>query len=380
MTTDVRFIDLAAQQRRLGSGIAGAIARVLDHGRYIMGPEVFELEERLASYCGVKHAVTCSSGTDALLMALMARRVGPGDAVFVPTFTFAATAEVVALLGATPVFVDVDASTFNLDPISLRDVVAATIREARLRPACVVAVDLFGHPADYDSITEVATAADMWVLADAAQSFGATYRGRKTGALGDITATSFFPAKPLGCYGDGGAVFTDEDATAELLRSIRVHGQGRDKYENVRVGINGRLDTIQAAVLLQKLTILDDELAARDAVANRYAEALDDAVVVPRVAQGATSAWAQYTLRIENRDEVMDRLRSEGIPTAVYYPRPLHRQSAYSTTGCPSGLAVADELARTVVSLPMHPYLDATGQQAVSAALRRAVLDRPLER
>ena len=366
-------MDLEAQQRRLGDSITRAIARVLDHGRYVMGPEVGELEERLAAYCGVRHAVTCSSGTDALLMALMARGVGPGDAVFVPTFTFAATAEVVALLGATPVFVDVHRETFNLDVESLRDAVERTERESALRLACVVPVDLYGLPADHGAIAKVAAASGLWVLADAAQSLGARHGDRRTGSLGDVAATSFFPAKPLGCYGDGGAVFTDDDETAAVLRSIRVHGQGSTRYENVRVGVNGRLDTIQAAVLLEKLTIFDDELAARARVAERYSSVLEGAVEVPPADAASTSAWAQYTVRLAWRDSVAERLRVAGIPTAVYYPCPLHRQPAYRDDASTRELPVADELAATVLSLPMHPYLEEDQQDAVTGALLEAV-------
>lgn len=376
MTEPMQFVDLAAQRQRLGTRIDAAVARVHEHGQYIMGPEVFELEERLADYCGARHAISCSSGTDALLLALLARQVGPGDAVFVPTFTFAATAEVVALVGATPVFVDVDAETFNIDPASLRAAVSGVRDEGHLHPACVVAVDLFGLPADYDAIHEVTTDNGMWLLADAAQSFGATYHGRTVGTLGDVTATSFFPAKPLGCYGDGGAVFTDDDETAGILRSLRVHGQGTHKYENVRVGINGRLDTIQAAILLEKLTILDDERAARAAIADRYAEALEGVVATPACLQGVSSAWAQYTIRHPTRDGLAGALRSSGVPTAVYYPLPLHRQPAYKSD-VRTAMPVAEDLAQTVLSLPIHPYLSTAQQCGVVEAIQRAVTDQP---
>jgi dTDP-4-amino-4,6-dideoxygalactose transaminase len=293
----VQLVDLQAQRRRLGGRIEQAIARVLDHGQFVMGPEVFDLEERLAELCGVKHAITCSSGTDALLMALLAWGIGPGDAVVVPSFTFASTAEVIALLGATPVFVDVLEDTFNIDPDSIRAGIRVA-HDAGLRPRAVIPVDLFGQPADYDSVGMTAREHGLLVLADAAQSLGGSWRGRPVGSLAEITATSFFPSKPLGCYGDGGALFTDDDDMAAVLRSLRVHGSGSSKYDNVRIGLNGRLDTMQAAILLEKLTIFHDELEARARIADRYAVALADLVAVPLVAPEATSAWAQYTLRL----------------------------------------------------------------------------------
>jgi dTDP-4-amino-4,6-dideoxygalactose transaminase len=368
----IEFIDLQAQRRRIGEGIDKAIARVLDHGRFIMGPEVADLEDRLTEFCGARHVVTCASGTDALLLALLAWGVGTGDAVFLPAFTFASTAEVVALLGAVPVFVDIRPETFDVDPASLA--AALDGLDPGLRPAGVIAVDLFGHPADYAAVETIAARHGLWVLADAAQSFGATLDGRRVGTIGDIAATSFFPAKPLGCYGDGGAVLTSDDRLADVLRSLRVHGQGSHKYDVVRVGINGRLDTIQAAVLLEKLTVFADELRARDVVAARYTEALADCVGVPRVRAGATSSWAQYTIRVHDRDRVAASLRDRGIPTAVYYPKALHEQAAYAE--CPraaSGLAEAERAAGEVLSLPMHPYLEPAVQDAIVAALREAV-------
>lgn len=365
----IEFIDLGAQRRRIGSRMDQAILRVIDHGKYIMGPEVAELENKLAVFAGAKHCIGVANGTDALLLALMAKGVGRGDAVLVPSFTFAATAEVVALLGATPVFVDVLEESFNLDPASLDGAVAAA-KAAGLAPKVVIPVDLFGQPADYDAIEPVAHACGLWVLSDAAQSFGASYRGRKVGQIGDIVTTSFFPAKPLGCYGDGGAVFTDDAAVAATIRSLRVHGQGSDKYDNVRIGVNGRLDTIQAAVLLEKLTIFEDEIAARQRVAERYNERLGNRVRVPRLIPGATSVWAQYTIVTERREAVIAACKAAGVPIAVYYPLALSQQTAYRNYPKPvAGVPVSERLSRQVLSLPMHPYLDAATQDRVVAAV-----------
>lgn len=370
------FIDLQAQQRRLGDRVEKAIARVLAHGRYILGPEVPELERQLAAFCGAKHVVGCSNGTDALVLALRAKGVGPGDAVLVPSFTFAATAETVALVGATPVFLDVAEDSFNLDPHGIEAGLAAA-KTAGLQARGIIAVDLFGQPADYNTLAKLAADNGLWLIDDAAQSFGAMRDGRKVGTLADITTTSFFPAKPLGCYGDGGAVFTDDDDIAALLRSLRVHGQGSDKYDNVRIGINGRLDTMQAAILLEKLAIFPDEIAARDRIARRYNELLEDVAIVPRLDRGASSVWAQYTLRLHGRkrDAVARALAAQGVPTAVYYPMPLHRQTAYRhypVAG--NGLPACDRLAKEVISLPMHPYLDAADQDRVVTALRGALV------
>ncbi len=365
------FVDLAAQQRQLGNTVNEAIAKVIEHGRFIMGPEVVELERQLADFSGAPEVVTCSSGTDALLLALLAHGIGPGDAVYVPSFTFAATAEVIPLAGATSVFVDVLPDTFNLDPASLDEAVAAS---RGLRPRAVVPVDLFGLPADYASIDEVASARDLIVIADAAQSFGATLGGRRVGTLAAISTTSFFPAKPLGCYGDGGAVFTGDRDIAAKLRSLRVHGQGAHKYENVLRGINGRLDTIQAAVLLQKLRIFPGELTARAEVAERYTEALASHIQTPKVPEGTSSAWAQYTVRVPDRESVTHALGNAGIPTAIYYPTPLHRQPAYrSFPTAPGGLGVSEQLAAEVLSLPMHPYLDEPIQERICNALLSAL-------
>src|SRR3954470_5248245 len=293
----VPLIDLAAQRRRLGKSIDEAISRVLDHCQFINGPEVAQLEAALRAFSGAKHVVSCASGTDALLMVLMAKGVGRGDAVLCPSFTFCATGEAVALSGATPVFVDVDETTFNMAPASLERGIA-TARRLGLEPKAVMPVDLFGQSADHDAIGAIAAAEDLFVLDDAAQAFGAHYKGRRLGSLGLATATSFFPTKPLGCFGDGGAIFTDDDELAETLRSIRVHGQGSDKYDNVRLGLTGRLDTMQAAVLIEKLKIFDDEIAARNRVAERYARGLGNLVTVPQLASGCTSIWAQYTIRL----------------------------------------------------------------------------------
>jgi dTDP-4-amino-4,6-dideoxygalactose transaminase len=371
----IPFIDVGAQRRRLGRAIDDAIARVTSHCQFIQGPEVAAFEADLAAYCGARYAVGCASGTDALLLVLMARGIGPGDAVICPAFTFCATAEVVALVGAVPVFADVDAATFNLDAGSLKRAVATARRHA-LVPKAVIPVDLFGLPADHDPIAEIAKAEGLYVLDDAAQAFGATYKGRKLGTLAPATATSFFPAKPLGCYGDGGAVLTDNPDLADTLRSLRVHGQGADKYDNVRVGLTSRLDTIQAAVLIEKLKIFSDEIAARDRVARRYAAGLGDVAIVPAVPEGLTSVWAQYTIRIEPglRDALAAKLRVQGIPTGIYYPKPLHRLEAYRHFPVvDNGIPVTDRLAEEVISLPIHAYLDAPTQDRVIEAVRAAL-------
>jgi dTDP-4-amino-4,6-dideoxygalactose transaminase len=375
MTSPLPFIDLGAQRRRLGARVDAAVVAVMDHGSYILGPEVRQLEAELAAFCGATHVVSCANGTDAIAMVLMARGLKPGQAVLCPAFTFAATAEVVAWFGATPVFVDIDEATFNLDVASL----AAGLKKARaqgLETVGVIAVDLFGQPADYDAIEPFCTREGLWLLCDAAQSFGASYKGRRLGTIGLATTTSFFPAKPLGCYGDGGAIFTEDGELAAVLRSIRMHGEGADKYDNVRIGINGRLDTMQAAVLLAKLEIFPDEIEARDRIARRYNALLQDVAIVPEVAEGSSSVWAQYTLRIPgfDRPAFQAALKAVGIPTAVYYPKPLHRQIAYRhypVAG--NGLPVSDRLAGEVVSLPMHPYLDESVQDRIVAAAKEAL-------
>ncbi len=371
----IPFIDVAAQRRRLGPAIDDAVARVLAHCQFIQGPEVRALEAELAAFCGARHVIGCSSGTDALLLVLMAWEIGPGDAVICPSFTYHATGEVVALLGATPILADVQADSFNLDPASCERAVA-TAKRLGLKPRAIIPVDLFGLPADHDAINALAATHGLLVLDDAAQAFGATYRGRKLGALTTATATSFFPAKPLGCYGDGGAVFTDDDALAARIRSLRVHGEGADKYEAVRIGLTGRLDTIQAAVLLEKLKIFPDEIAARDRVAARYAAGLGDVALVPRVGNQSTSVWAQYTIRLKpgRRDALAAALKAHGIPTAIYYTKPLHLQPAYR--GFPvadGGVPVSDQLAGEVISLPMHAYLEPAVQDRIIGAVRRAL-------
>jgi dTDP-4-amino-4,6-dideoxygalactose transaminase len=372
MNKPMAFIDLARQRSYLGDSVDRAIQRVLAHGNYIMGPEVRELEGALSTVCGAKHALTCSNGTDALGLILMALGVGASDAVFCPSFTFAATAEAVAWFGATPVFVDVDENSFNMDAASL-DAGIKTAKAKGLKAVGVISVDLFGRPADYEAIEAICKTYRLWLLSDAAQSFGASYKGRKVGTIGAATATSFFPAKPLGCYGDGGAVFTDDDDLIGVLKSLRVHGQGHDKYDNLRIGLNGRLDTLQAAILLEKLRIFPEEIERRERVAVRYNEKLAGIVHVPKVTTDATSVWAQYTIRVpaDRRDALAAGLKARGIPTAIYYPKPLHRQTAYRAYPVAgNGLPVSDRIAEEVISLPMHPYLEEGEQDLIIAALK----------
>jgi dTDP-4-amino-4,6-dideoxygalactose transaminase len=374
----IALIDLKAQQAAIRPRLDAAIARVLDHGQYIMGPEVGLLEEMLAASCGARHAISCASGTDALLMIMMALGLGQGDAVICPAFTFTATPEVIPLLGATPVFIDVKEDSFNLDPAKLEDAVE-TAKAKGLRPRGIVAVDLFGLPAEHERIDAFAKAQGMWLLADAAQSFGASARGRKVGTFGIATATSFFPAKPLGCYGDGGAIFTDDSALAKVIESIRVHGKGSDKYDNVRIGINGRLDTIQAAVLLEKLAIFADEIVAREAVAQRYSKQLGNVVRTPHVPADHQSVWAQYTIAVPagRRDGLQKSLAADGIPSAVYYPKSVNRQTAYKDYPVArAGVPVSEALPAEVLSLPMHPYLSEADQTRVIEGVRRGMLDQ----
>jgi dTDP-4-amino-4,6-dideoxygalactose transaminase len=371
----IPFIDLAAQRRRLGAKIDNAILQVIECGDYIMGSAVSELETKLAEYSGVTEAISCANGTDALALVLMARQVRPGQAILCPSFTFAATAEVIAWFGGVPIFVDVADDSFTMDPVSLEAGIA-TARRLGFDPVGLIPVDLFGQPADYDELMPIAEKHGLWVLCDAAQSFGATYKQHKVGGLGMATAVSFFPAKPLGCYGDGGVVLTNDAELAAVLRSLRVHGQGVDKYDNVRIGMNGRLDTVQAAVLLQKLTVFDEEIDARNRIAARYNALLSDIAIVPRVRVDCTSVWAQYTLRIspERRDTFAASLQRQGIPTAIYYRKPLHLQPAYrSYPVVETGLRVSEALARQVISLPMHPYLDARAQNRIVEAVRAAL-------
>ena len=367
------FIDVAAQRRRLGGAIDAAVARVLGHCQFILGPEVRMFEAELAAFCGAKHVVTCASGTDALVLALRARGIGPGDAVICPSFTFCASAEVAAIVGATPVFVDVDERTFNIDVSRIAGAIAAA-KLAGLTPKAIIPVDLFGLPADHGAIAAVAEG--LFILDDAAQAFGASFNNRRLGTFGHAAATSFFPAKPLGCYGDGGAVFTDDDAMADVLRSLRMHGQGSDRYDNIRIGLASRLDTIQAAILSEKLKIFPDEIEARNRVARCYSDALGGVAIVPHVPAGSISVWAQYTIRVTGgrRDKLAAALRAEGIPTAIYYPIPLHRQQAYEHFPVgEGGVAVSERLAGEVISLPMHAYLDEATQDRIIGAVRRAL-------
>lgn len=373
----LQFTDLKAQQAAIRGRIDKAIGRVLDHGQYIMGPEVVQLERELAQFGGARHAISCSSGTDALLIAMMALNTGPGDAVLCPAFTYTATPETVALLGATPVFVDVDPTTFNIAPEGIAAGLEAA-RAHRLKPAGIIAVDLFGCPAPYDALLPLTAAEGMWLLADAAQSFGAKQGGRRTGTLAPVTATSFFPAKPLGCYGDGGAIFTDDDHLAGVMDSIRLHGkaQGGDKYDIARIGINGRLDTIQAAILIEKLAIFPDEIVKRQLVANRYDAGLAGVAVTPKIPQGSDSVWAQYTIRVpaHRRSALAGDLKAAGVPTAVYYPRPVHHQTAYRHYPIAvGGLPVSEQLSTDVLSLPMHPYLGAEQQRYIVECVCAAI-------
>ena len=368
-STSTQFIDLVAQQALIRSKLDAAILRVLDHGQYIMGPEVKALEAQLQEYTGATHAVTCANGTDALTLALMAWGIGPGDAVFVPSFTYVATAEAPAQLGAIPVFVDVCDDTFNLDPDSFKQAII-DCRKLGLRPAVVIPVDLFGQPADIDTITVIAHAEQIKVLIDGAQSFGATSSGRRVGSMGDATTTSFFPAKPLGCYGDGGAVFTQNDEDAALIRSISLHGKGSHKYENVNIGMNSRLDTIQAAILIEKLKILPDELIAKEEIANQYRDLLEGNIKIPNCSEGVSSAWALYTICTPARDIVQESLKSVNIPTNVYYPIPLSQQLAYKHYPVVStGLRNSNMLSECVLSIPMHAYLKTADVHQISSKL-----------
>lgn len=354
----MQFIDLEAQYLHLKEKINSRIQKVLDHGQYIMGPEVQELEQKLAEYVGVKHAITCANGTDALTLAMMVLGIKEGDAVFCPTFTFFATAEVIAYEGATPVFVDSDPDTFNICPIDLERRISATIAEGNLTPKAIIAVDLFGLPANYPELQKIADKYNLKLVEDAAQGFGGSINGVRAGSFGDIATTSFFPAKPLGCYGDGGAIFTNNDEYAELIKSYRVHGKGTDKYDNVRIGVNSRLDTIQAAILLEKLAEFPIELIKRNKAAQKYNNTLNDKYKTPKVPLGYTSSWAQYTLVSDNRAEEMAKYKEQGVPTMIYYGTCMHQQTAFKALGYTNDdLPVASKLASQVFSLPMHPYL-----------------------
>jgi len=370
VTNPIPFIDLQAQRRRLGPALDAAIRCAVEGGQWILGPQVAQFEKDISAWAGVKHAIGCSDGTDALLLLLRAWGVGPGDAVFVPAFTFVASAEVVVLAGAVPVFVDVLPDTFNLDPVSLEAAIAMVKRDGKLKPKVVMPVDLFGQPADYRSLAPIAKREGLKLLCDTAQGFGAVMDGKRAGSIGDAAATSFFPAKPLGCYGDGGACFTNDDGLKEKLLSLRMHGQGRDRYEHVAIGLNARLDTIQAAILIEKLKIFEDEIEKRNAVAQRYTSAFANSnrIKTPVVLEGVTSTWAQYTLQVADRARFQADLKQAGVPTMVYYPIPLSRQPAYAAY---PGVAtpVSEALCGHVVSLPMHPYLDEDAQNRVIDAV-----------
>ena len=357
----MEFRDLKQQYRALETEMDEAILTAVRESHFIMGPQVKELETRLANYVGVKHCLSCANGTDALTLALKAWGIGPGDAVFVPDFTFFSSAEVVALEGATPVFVDVLEETFNIDPEDLDRAIQETLTEGALKPKVIVAVDLFGQSADYPRIREIADRYGLWILEDGAQGFGGSINGKMDCSFGDISTTSFFPAKPFGCYGDGGAVFTDNDQWADLIASYRIHGKGTDKYDNLRIGLNSRLDTLQAAILLVKLKAFEEfELDAVNAAAAKYTELLKGYVDTPCVPEGFRSSWAQYTIRLKDRierDAVQTTLKAQGIPAMVYYPRPMHLQTAFRTMGYQRNCPVATSLCERVLSLPMHPYL-----------------------
>lgn len=356
----MQFIDLKRQYEHLQPAIGRRIDDVLEHGKYILGPEVRELEAALADFCGARHAIGVGNGTDALLLALMAEDVGPGDAVFTSAFSFFASAEVISLVGATPVFVDIDAETYNICPAALEEAIDSVTRAGRLRARGIIAVDLFGLPANYAAIETVAEQSNLYLIEDAAQSFGAQCGDRKAGQFGKIAATSFFPAKPLGCYGDGGALFTDDDALADRIRSLRVHGKGTDKYDNVRIGTNSRLDTLQAAILLEKLAVFGGELDERERLANEYSARLSESFFVPVVPETYRSAWAQYTVRPRHgtRQSWQEKLASDGIPSAIYYGKPLHLQPAFAALGGKVGqFPIAESCSESVFSLPMHPYM-----------------------
>jgi dTDP-4-amino-4,6-dideoxygalactose transaminase len=383
----IPFIDLQAQRARLGQPLEDAILKVVRSGAYIMGPEIAEFERQLAAFGQAPHALSCGSGTEALVLPLMAWGIGPGDAVFCPSFSFAATAEVMPLVGASPVFVDIDPDTYNLDPQSLEAAIAAVKAQGELTPRAVIAVDLFGGPADHPAIAAVCARHGLKLIADSAQGFGCTLDGHHPIHWADVATASFFPAKPLGCYGDGGAVLSKDARFHDLLVSLRVHGQAvksdiegqtfehDPKYLNVRIGMNSRMDTIQAAVLLEKLKIFEDEIAARNRVADRYAAGLADLVKTPTVLKGGVSVWAQYTIEVEKRDALGPHLRGQGIPTAVYYPIPIHRQGVYSGyPTAPGGLPVTDAKAGRVISLPMHPYLSEDDQEQITSAIRAFVM------
>ncbi len=355
----MEFVDLKAQYEFLKDDIQKAINKVFEHGQFINGPEVVELEKRLAEYTGTKNCIAVASGIDALMIALRSLDIGPGDGVFVPSFTFFATAEAVSLAGATPIFVDIEADSFNIYIHSLEEQYGKFAKNGKLLPKAIISVDLFGLPADYDSLETFALQHNLYLIEDAAQGLGGSYKGRKNGSFGKIATTSFFPAKPLGCYGDGGAIFTNDSDLANTIRSISSHGQGVDKYDNVRIGTNSRLDTIQAAILLQKITIMDQEILQRKENAKLYTEKLSDYVSTPRVGQGMESAWAQYSILSVNRDDLVKAFKQNDIPLAIYYRKSLHLQTAYKDLGYSMGdLEVSESVSNQILSLPIHPYLE----------------------
>ncbi|AQS85394.1 MAG: DegT/DnrJ/EryC1/StrS family aminotransferase [Acetobacter aceti] len=369
----IAFLDLPAQQRRLGAPLKQRIDTVLEHCRFVLGPEVTELEERLAAWSGVGHCVGVSSGTDALQIVMMAENIGPGDAVFLPAFTYTATAEVPLVLGATPVFVDVDPATFQIDPASLRERIEKVRRDGKLKPRAIVGVDLFGQPAPWDVLREIASDYGLFLMDDCAQSFGGAYHGRNLGAEAVATTLSFFPSKPLGGYGDGGAILTDDAERAELYRSLRTHGEGKTRYQVLRTGMNGRLDTLQAAVLLAKLDVFREELARRDAIADAYDAGLKDVVAVPARVPDSASAWAIYAVLLKDsaeRSATQERLTAAGVPSAIYYPLPLHHQPAYRDHHDGVALPVSESLAQRILALPIHPELTDAEVARVIAAMR----------
>jgi dTDP-4-amino-4,6-dideoxygalactose transaminase len=370
----MQFIDLNAQRERIRDRLKAAIDRVVDDGRYILGPQVAELEQKLADYVGTKHVVACANGTDALLLPLYASGIGRGDAVFVPSFTFAATAEVVALAKAEPVFVDVDPDTYNIDIGSLEAAIEMVRKEGRLQPKAIIPVDLFGLCADYDAIMQIARRENLLVIEDAAQSIGGSADGGMCGSFGHVAGTSFYPAKPLGCYGDGGAMFTNDGDLAERLRSFAFHGKGETQYDNIHVGINSRLDTIQAAILIEKLAILEEEMDARRKVAARYADGLGDIVKAAANPDRGRSAWAQYAIETPKRDGLKAHLQEKGIPSVIYYVKPLHAQVAYRDfLRTPTGLAVSEGLPQRILCLPMHPYLSEDDQDRIIETIRNYI-------
>jgi UDP-2-acetamido-2-deoxy-ribo-hexuluronate aminotransferase len=372
----MQFIDLKTQYKRIESSLHQRMNKIFEATSFIMGPQISEVESVLSKYVGTKYCISCSSGTDALILGLMAKGVGPGDAVFTTPFTFFATAEAISFLGATPIFVDIDKKTYNIDTELLKKAIQnlKTGAQKGLKPKAIIAVDLFGLSADYDVINSIAKENNLFVIEDAAQSFGGVYKGKKCCALSEITATSFFPAKPLGCYGDGGAVFTDSDELNDVMCSLRIHGKGKDQYDNIRIGLNARFDSIQAAVILSKMEIFDEEVALRQNVAKKYTENLKDVCITPYIPAGYQSVWAQYSVQVNDRDNVVKKMKETGIPVMVYYPKPLHLQGAFSSLGYKSGsMPVSEEIAGKILSLPMHPYLQDDDQNKIIETFKSIV-------